>query len=109
MSELRPYIGLTGFSSCAEIDCALEAFGRVGPIEAGAVRDVLGKSRAIPRLLMCGVLVKETFGPSRRYPGRYPAVETIADIFSDDPRALNLLHFCSPSTPDIEAAKEIVS
>lgn len=102
MSDLCPYIGVTGFSSRAEIERALDAFRHVGPVEAGSLRiaNAVNEAPSAARLLMCGVLVKDTFGPSHRYPGRYPAAETIADIFSDDPRALNLLHFCSSSTPD---------
>jgi hypothetical protein len=70
------YIGVTGFISRREVEAVLEGV----PGDAA-------------RPLMVGVLVSaETLAgkPSRR---RYPPVEGISDLFLDDPRVLNLIHF----------------
>lgn len=74
----KPYIGVTGFMSRAEVDAVLEAV----PVDAN-------------RLLMVGVLVssKTMFGIPNNKPNRYPAADKIAGIFSDHPLALNLVHF----------------
>ncbi len=44
---------------------------------------------------MVGVLMssKTLAGQQNKWPGRYPKKETIADIFVDDPWALNLIHY----------------
>lgn len=72
------YIGVTGCMSRYEVDRVLEAFP-----------DNLG------RKLMIGVLIsdKTLRGISVRRPNRYPNPGDIGGIFSQDPKALNLLHF----------------
>lgn len=79
-----PYIGVTGFMSRTEVLEALE----VVPQDA--------KHR-----LMVGVLMssKTLAGRQNKWPGRYPKREAVADIFVDDPRALNLVHY-STDEPD---------
>lgn len=76
------YVGITGFVSRAEVDACLEA------LPEGLT-------------LMCGVLVsqKTLRGERNRWWRRYPTVEDIAGIFSDDPRCLNLIHYCSDAPP----------
>jgi len=48
---------------------------------------------------MVGVLMssKTLAGQPNKWPGRYPKKEDIADIFVDDPRALNLIHYSTDS------------
>jgi hypothetical protein len=74
----KPYIGVTGFMSRAEVDAVLE----VVPSDAD-------------RLLMVGVLVssKTMLSTPNKWPNRYPSADKIAGIFSDHPLALNLAHF----------------
>ncbi len=73
-----PYIGVTGFRTRREVQTVLEV------VPHGA-----------KRRLMVGVLAssKTLQGGQGKYPGRTPRVEEIADIFNDDPRALNLIHY----------------
>lgn len=73
-----PYIGVTGFMSKAEVFEALA----VVPAESF-------------RWLMVGVLMssKTLNGQQNKWPGRYPKKEAIANIFIDDPRVLNLIHY----------------
>lgn len=73
-----PYIGVTGFMSRDEV---LQALTFV--------------SRETAYRLMVGALMssKTLAGRPNKWPGRYPTREAIADIFVDDPRALNLIHY----------------
>lgn len=75
---MTPYLGITGFCSRNEVDAVLEAL----PAEPN-------------RLLMCGVLLSNALlsGETSDAPNRCPAPDTIAGIFSDDPRCLNLVHY----------------
>lgn len=74
----RPYIGVTGFMSRAEVEDVLTAI----PADAN-------------RLLMVGVLVssKTMQGVPNKWPKRYPNADQIAGIFPNHPLALNLVHF----------------
>jgi hypothetical protein len=76
------YVGITGFMSRAEVDACLAA------LPAGLT-------------LMCGVLVsqKTLRGERNKWWRRYPKIEDITGIFSDDPRCLNLIHYCSDVPP----------
>ena len=73
-----PYVGVTGFMSRAEVTEALTM------VPEGSARR-----------LMVGVLMssKTLAGQMNKWPGRYPKKEAVADIFIDDPRALNLIHY----------------
>ena len=73
-----PYIGITGFTTPAEVAAVL-----------GSLLD------APERLLMCGVLLSNALlsGESSDAPNRCPPTEAIAGIFSDDLRCLNLIHY----------------
>lgn len=75
---MAPYIGITGFTTSAEVTSVLAT---------------LPGSPA--RLLMCGVLLSNALltGESSDAPNRCPPIGAIADIFSDDPRCLNLIHY----------------
>lgn len=77
------YVGITGLVSRAEVDACLDA------LPTGMT-------------LMCGVLVsaKTLRGEKNRWWRRYPKPEDIAGIFSDDPRCLNLIHYCDDEPPD---------
>ena len=73
-----PYVGVTGFMSNTEVTEALAM------VPQGSARR-----------LMVGVLMssKTLAGQTNKWPGRYPKKEAVADIFVDDPRALNLIHY----------------
>ena len=73
-----PYIGITGFTSPDEVAAVLETL----PAEPS-------------RLLMCGVLLSNALlsGEPSDAPNRCPSPDDIADIFSNDPRCLNLVHY----------------
>lgn len=76
----RPYIGVTGFMSSSEVAAVLSV--------------VPEKSRYS---LMVGVLAsgKTLLGGQGKWPGRYPPVEKIGDIFLSDPRVVNLVHIAT--------------
>ena len=76
--KVGPYVGVTGFMSCAEVSEALAM------VPHGSTRR-----------LMVGVLMssKTLVGQPNKWPGRYPKKEVVADIFINDPRALNLVHY----------------
>ncbi len=74
----RPYIGITGFTSAAQVQDALALF----PYSSD-------------RCLMVGVLAsrRTCAGLPERMPKRHPDVDAIAGIFQDHPLALNLIHY----------------
>lgn len=75
---MTPYIGITGFSSADEVAAVVAALP------------------ATPaRRLMCGVLLSNArlTGQTGGAPNRCPPPDTIAGIFSDDSRCLNLVHY----------------
>lgn len=78
LPPMTPYIGITGFCSQSEVDAVLTSV----PAEPG-------------RLLMCGALLSNALlaGNASDAPNRCPAPDSIAGIFSDDPRCLNLVHY----------------
>ncbi len=88
---MTAYIGVSGFMRQSEVREALAAFPHCG------------------RLLMVGVLVsaKTLSGQQNKYPNRYPLVEDIADIFTDDPRCLNLIHYASDEPPTVETVRRL--
>lgn len=75
---MAPYIGITGFTA---------------PGEVAAVVAALPASPS--RQLMCGVLLSNALlsGESSDAPNRCPPPDSIAAIFSDAPRCLNLVHY----------------
>lgn len=81
---LSRYIGVSGFMARGDVDAVLQFFPDCG------------------RQLMVGVLVsqKTLAGHKNKYPLRYPDVDRIAGIFSDDPRCLNLIHYASDTPAD---------
>lgn len=84
------YVGVTGFMSRAEVDAALEA------LPAGLT-------------LMCGVLVSAATlaGIKNKWWKRYAPPAQIADIFSPDPRCLNLIHYCADEPPNLETISRL--
>jgi hypothetical protein len=74
------YIGVTGFMTRADVDS----------VRASLPDDC-------NRLLMVGVLVssKTLAGNGNRYQHRYPKVGTIASLFPNDRRCLNLIHYAT--------------
>lgn len=88
-----PYIGITGFATADEVKAVLAA------MPANTTHK-----------LMCGVLASRTTlnGEAKKsFPQRYPKVQKIADIFSADERALNLIHYSSKSA-GLTLANEMV-
>ncbi len=77
-NRITPYVGITGF---------------MAKEEAGAVLQVWPENAR--RKLMIGVLVswKTLNNLTNKWPSRYPKIEAVAEIFPDDPRALNLVHY----------------
>ncbi len=77
------YVGITGFMARGEVDACLAS------LPEGMT-------------LMCGVLASEKSlaGIRNKYHRRYAAPGDIAGIFPDDPRCLNLIHYCSDVPPD---------
>lgn len=75
---MTPYIGITGFTTPAEIANIVAALPPVPE-----------------RLLMCGALLSNALltGESSDAPNRCPPPDAIAGVFSDDPRCLNLVHY----------------
>ena len=75
---MTPYIGITGFTTPAEVAAVLASLPDTPE-----------------RLLMCGVLLSNALlaGESSDAPNRCPPTEAIAGIFSDDPRCVNLVHY----------------
>ena len=74
----HPYIGITGFTSAAQVQDALAVF-----------------PSSSDRCLMVGVLAsrRTCAGLPERTPKRHPDVDAIAGIFQDHPLALNLIHY----------------
>lgn len=80
---MKPYIGVSGFMSQAEVRTALASFPDCG------------------RQLMIGVLAssKTLVGQTNRYPLRYPTIKAWRGIFVNDVRCLNLLHYSADRSP----------
>jgi len=77
---MSPYIGVTGFMSREEISEALSVF----PF-------------SVPRKLMVGILVswKSLRGIplKKRWQKQFPSPRLVRDLFSDDQRVINLVHY----------------
>ncbi|MBI2450547.1 MAG: hypothetical protein HYV47_03355 [Candidatus Nealsonbacteria bacterium] len=73
----KPYVGITGFMRRQEVSAVLE------------------QANLRVRMLMVGVLVssKTLSGRQNKWPNRYPKIKEMADIFPEDPNALNLIHY----------------
>ncbi len=84
MARPLSYIGITGFTSPAQI---LELLSW---LDASELQSLWGD-----RQLMVGVLVssKTMRGEANKWPGRYPPSKALPNIFTADPRCLNILHF----------------
>ena len=76
MREL--YVGITGFMSSGEVCQALSVCPTL-----------------FNRKIMIGVLAsyKTMQGIQNKWPNRYPAIDQIANIFLEDSRTLNLIHY----------------
>ncbi len=81
IGKALPYIGVTGFTTRAQVDAALEAVPADAP----------------PRSFMVGVLTSQKVLTGGERNARSPAPGDIASIFSPDPRCLNLVHYFSPT------------
>lgn len=73
-----PYIGVTGFMTPQEVRAALRRF-----------------TAFVPRKLMVGVLAssKTLRGQPNKWPGRYPVMERMKEIFQSHDLAVNLIHY----------------
>ena len=76
-----PYVGITGFMSAEEVATVL-------------ANTNLSQSE---KLLMVGVLgsLKTMKDLPNKWPNRYPKKDEISQIFLDDPRCLNLVHYAT--------------
>ena len=97
------YIGVTGFTSRQQIEEVVACLPREMKI---------GNRK---QCLMAGILVssKTLAGKQNSYPNKYPAVENISSILSDDERVMNFLHFsCDDKkflSPQIDQLMDIVN
>ncbi len=84
------YVGVTGFTTREQVAAVLPALRH-------------------NYRLMVGVLVsqKTLAGLPNKYPLRYPKVADVADVFVDDPRCLNLVHYCSSTPPDVDTLQKL--
>lgn len=84
---MQPYIGITGFMTNQEVISILS--------DSKQLPQKLTALAAANRKIMIGVLAsfKTLNGIPNKWPNRYPPVDKIAEIFTDDPRALNLIHY----------------
>ena len=109
MSRPLPYVGVTGFTTRAQVDAAVAAFAPCPacfgfnydePLSPGPTPKC-SACRGTSPALMIGVLAspKSLSGDCN---ARSPRPEEIAELFPDDQRALNLLHFYSPTPPTWE-------
>ncbi|MFA6515036.1 MAG: hypothetical protein WCT42_02095 [Candidatus Paceibacterota bacterium] len=75
----KPYIGITGFMSPEEVSDTLKGIN----------------FQKANRLLMVGVLAssKSLKGITNKWPGRYPSISEMENIFLDNENCLNLVHF----------------
>jgi hypothetical protein len=84
----KPYVGITGVARADEVSALIAMLDRL--------------SWPDDRLLMIGVCISdkslegETISERRR--SRYPAPASLRNLFTADPRVLNLVHFNSRST-----------
>ena len=76
--KIAPYIGITGFMDKGDVRAVLDA-----------------RSPWLRRKVMIGILAssKTINGGTNSRPNRYPTPGQMGNIFDDDPRALNLVHF----------------
>jgi hypothetical protein len=94
MTTRRPYVGVTGFTAPTEVDEVLAVV-----------------PNGTDRLLMVGVLASRPSlagTASKIHPERYPPADRAAKIFSDDRRALNLIHYYAPEPDGLAAQLERV-
>jgi hypothetical protein len=79
MIRYEPYIGITGFMSRQEVEAVVSSL----------------ENKDDKRWLMVGVLASEKSfaGIPNKFPNRYPAPQTIKDIFPEDSSMLRLIHF----------------
>lgn len=88
----RPYVGITGFMTDSE------------------VVKVLGAMPDMGHALMVGVLVSEKTlnGMPNKHPNRYPRIQDVHNIFVDDPRVLNLVHYHTKSVEGLGQQLEVL-
>lgn len=86
MKSITPYVGVTGYTSASQVEHSLKF------VPEDSVRK-----------LMVGVLVssKTLEGLTNSYKHRYPPIGTVKDIFLDDPRCLNLIHYNTKDAPNL--------
>lgn len=77
--EKKPYIGVTGFMSFEEVSGTLSDIDSIGE----------------ERLFMVGLLAsfKTLQRLPNKWPGRYPLMEELQNIFPDTRKCLNLVHY----------------
>lgn len=90
ITAYHPPIALTGFMTSTEVAAVLPAL----------LKHVH---------LMVGVLASEKTlrGEETRWPLRFPKVEHVADVFLDDPRCINVVHYCADTPPDKKTLRRL--
>lgn len=98
----KPYVGVTGFTSRDQVEAVLSVFPQLHG-------RTMGDWMSLPVWMMVGVLVsgKTMRGGTNRFPARYPLIEDVPNIFVDDPRCLNLIHFNTKSDEVANELKEL--
>jgi hypothetical protein len=80
--EFRPYIGVTGFMTEAEVEGVLTAIPQTPDYD----------------LMVGGLMSSKTLhGLKNKWPGRYPKKEDFENIFLNHPNVLNLIHYNTDS------------
>ncbi len=84
----KPYVGVTGFTACEQVEEVLKVFPKL-------TGKTMGDWEQLPVMLMAGVLVssKTMRGGINRWPERYPEIGKVEEIIPHDPRVLGLIHF----------------
>lgn len=92
MTTPPPYTGITGFISPTEVEQALS----------------LQHEFITRRPLMVGVLVSDMslFGERNKHARRYPKVANVAEIFSPNPRGVNVVSYTAADTRDFSERLE---
>lgn len=91
VTSLPSYVGITGFVNSGEVDEVLRCM-----------------PDAPQRMLMCGVLLANDYlfdGIEITF-GRYPKPRAIQQIFRDDPRCMNIIHYCPRANRDLADSLE---
>ncbi len=83
-TKITPYIGITGFTSKKEVE--------------ELIKEIPDN---FSRKLMVGVLISYNTMRYKTPTGRYARVEDVKNIFLEDPRIINLIHYCDKDKTNV--------